>query len=99
VAHAAGVAAADVRKALPSWKLTACYRDALVKASKPLEGHVTLTLTIDGSGAISRAGARGVGSLLQATGDCMMNALVGVAVANVSEPGGTAEVDVACSPR
>jgi serine/threonine-protein kinase len=99
VTRATGVAGADVRRALPSWKFTGCYRDALRKATKAVEGHIVLTLTIDGSGTVSRVGARGAGALLSGTGDCMIDALSGVSVNNAPASGGTAEVDVACTPR
>ena len=102
VTKATGVAARDVRAVLPSWKFTQCYRDALTHANKPLEGHVTLTLTIDPTGAFSRVGARGAGPLFSGTGDCMMDAL---SHASLSAPlatgttSATAEVDVDCTAR
>jgi hypothetical protein len=69
------------------------------KANKALDGHIVLSLTIDGAGSVSRVTARGAGPLLTATGDCMMDALGHVSVANAPAAGSSAEVDVACTPR
>jgi serine/threonine-protein kinase len=99
VSRASGVTARDVREGLPSWKLTECYRSALTHANKALEGHVTLSLTIDGSGTITKVTARGAGPLLSATGDCMMDAIGRATVKNAPAGGGSADVDVACTPR
>jgi serine/threonine protein kinase len=102
VTKATGVSPHDVRAALPSWKFTQCYRDALQHANKALGGHVTLTLTIDATGHVSRVGARGAGPLFSGSGDCMMDALSHVAL-SVPLASGTAsasaEVDVDCTPR
>jgi serine/threonine-protein kinase len=99
VVKATGVSAHDVRAALPSWKFTQCYRDALTHANKALEGHATLTLTIDAAGNVSRVGARGAGPLLSATGDCLIDAMSHVTLANPPPSGGTADVDIECTPR
>jgi serine/threonine-protein kinase len=90
--------ATDVRRALPSWKFTECYRGALEHASKALDGHVTLSLTIDGTGAVTKVIARGAGPLFSSTSDCLVEAVGHVSVPNVTSPG-TAEIDVACTPR
>jgi hypothetical protein len=99
VVKATGVSAHDVRAALPSWKFTQCYRDALTHANKALAGHVTLTLTIDAAGNVTRVGARGAGPLLSGTGDCLIDAMSHVTLANPPASGGTADVDVDCTPR
>jgi len=99
VTHATGATASDVRRALPSWKFTQCYQTALGRTNKTLEGHVTLTMTIDGTGAVTKVGARGVDPLFANTGDCMMEAMAHLSVNNVAPTGGTAEVDVTCTPR
>ncbi len=99
VTRATGVAAHDVRAALPSWKFTECYRAGLERANTGLDGHITLSLTMDGTGTVTRVGARGTGPLLSATGDCMMTALGQLPVKNVAPTGATADVDVACVPR
>lgn len=99
VTRASGATAHDVRTAIPSWKLTQCYRDALQRGNKAIDGHLVLNLTIDGSGAVSRVGVKGPAPLVSGTGDCMIDAMGHVTVSNAAATGGTAEVDVACTPR
>jgi eukaryotic-like serine/threonine-protein kinase len=99
VTKATGVSAHDVRAAVPSWKLTQCYRTALAKTNKPDAGHLFFTLTIDGSGNVSRVGARGAGSLLSGAGDCIVDAFGHMTVANAPAGGASAEVDVEFSPH
>jgi hypothetical protein len=99
VTRATGVATGDVRAALPSWKFTECYRAALQSSNKPLDGHITLAITMDGTGAVTRVTVRGAGTLLSGTGECMMDAIGRVVVANVAASGGSADVDVNCTPR
>ena len=94
-----GVGAREVRAALPSWKFTQCYRDAMQAGNAALEGHVVLDLTLAGNGSVSRVTARGTGQLLSATGNCMMSAVTSATVNATPAPGATAEVDVACTPR
>ena len=98
VTRATGVAGADVRHALNSWKLTECYRAALQKTNRALDGHVILELTIAPSGAVSKVLSRGPGPLMTNVGDCMTDAVAHASVANAGS-GGTAEVDIACTPR
>jgi serine/threonine protein kinase len=99
VVKATGVSPHEVRAALPSWKFTQCYRDALQHANKALEGHIMLTLTIDAAGSVTRVGARGAGPLFSGTSDCMVDAMSHVTVSATPASGGTAEVDVDCTPR
>ncbi len=94
-----GVAAKDVRAAMPSWAFTQCYRTALQKANKPLEGRVVLTVSIDASGAITKARAAGPVALLSVAGDCMMDAIGHVSVENPAQVAGSAEVDIDCTAR
>jgi serine/threonine-protein kinase len=99
VSRASGVAARDVREGLPSWKFTECYRSALTHANRALDGHVTLSLTFDGNGTVTKVTARGAGPLLSATGDCMMDAIGHATVKHAPAGGGSADVDIACTPR
>jgi serine/threonine-protein kinase len=99
VTKATGAAARDVRAALPSWAFTQCYRTALEKGGKSLAGHVVLTLTFDGGGNVTKVLAHGPAPLLPATGDCMMEAMSHASVSNAPQNGGTAEVDIDCTPH
>ena len=101
VTKATGASPADVRAALPSWRYTSCYRDALRKANKRLEGKVVLQLTIDASGSFTRMNAVGPESLLSSVGACLQDATGANAapLKEVSPAGATAEVELLFNPE
>jgi len=99
VTRASGVSAHDVRAALPSWKFTECYRDGLKQTKTPLAGHIKLTLTIGPTGAVSKVLGGGAASLFSATSTCMVQAVSDITVSNVASTGGSADVDLDCTPR
>jgi len=99
VLRATGVSARDVRAALPSGKFTQCYRDALQRTGKRLDGHVTLSLNIDPTGTVDRVSILGPQSVLTNAGRCFEDAVNRLPIRNSAAEGATADIDLACVPE
>jgi hypothetical protein len=98
VLRATGVSASDVRAALPAAKFTQCYRGALERTGKRLEGHITLSMNIDPTGIVNRVNIMGPPSLLTNAGTCVEDAMNQLPVRHSSDMGATADIDIACVP-
>ena len=99
VLTATGVPSHDVRSALPSWQFTQCYRDALSRVHRRLEGRVVVGLTLDAGGRVVRANASGPESLLTNVGSCLNDALNQLPVKNATDPAATADVELVFTPE
>ena len=96
-----GALISDVKAALPGLQYTVCYREALRRGQKRLEGRLILKLKIDPSGLITGADALGPAELIKSsvTG-CVQSATVGTVsrVPDVPPEGASAEAAIVFNP-
>ncbi len=98
IVHSQGVDTRSFRKALPTWQFTQCYRDALKKSGKRLEGTLSLHLTFMPDGKFGTL-LSGPDPIPAVVGPCINNALDGLPVHDFAPTGGTADVEVSLQPN
>jgi hypothetical protein len=99
ITNAAGVAARDVRSALPMPRFTNCYRDALKTGGKRLEGKMTVHIQADATGVVTTALLSGPESLVKGMGSCVTESFNHLPLGNVPSTGATADIDITFKPE
>jgi eukaryotic-like serine/threonine-protein kinase len=99
VLAATGASPRDVRRALPSWQFTVCYRDAMKRLGHRLEGKMTVHIKMGIDGTILKALVSGPADLTSPLADCVGEALTNLPVPAAAGAGGEADLSIVFLPN
>jgi serine/threonine-protein kinase len=99
VVHADGASLADVRAALPTSQFIQCYRDALKRVGRRLEGKMSVHVQLGTDGHVTSALVSAPESLAQGIGGCVTQTFNRLPIANVAAGGGAADINIVFVPE
>jgi serine/threonine protein kinase len=99
VVRADGASPQNVRVALPGAIFTQCYRDALKRGDRRLEGKMSVHVQISGEGHVTTALVSAPESLAQGVGQCITQAFDRLPIAGVAAAGGAADIQIVFLPE
>jgi hypothetical protein len=99
VIGANGATAHDVRAALPSSQFTVCYRDAMKRLGRRVEGKMKIHLKMGGDGHVTSALVTAPENLTESMGSCITDSVNQLPVSNVAATGGDADISIVFVPE